>query len=288
MNKISLILTSQDRPDLLDRFINSLINQKTKYKIELIFINQGSYDPLAYIEIPNFINYQLIQSDRLPLSQARNLGLKNMSGDIVGFPDDDCWYDPNLLEKVFNFFDKNKSVDVLCTNVFDPERNMTYGNRPIGVQKRINFHNLFVLPISVGVFCRADALALVGCNFDESLGAGAALGSGEETELIARMLKNHLYVEYDGHIQVFHPVSDYQFDDQQKYYNYGLGFGYVNGCLCRDGRLSVAPHFLEMLARSAVGLVLNAHRRVRRGVYWGRMCGMLKGFISGMRRLHHD
>lgn len=284
MKKISLILTSQNRPDVLDRFINSLVNQKTKYKIELIFINQGSYDPFAYIKIPDFINFHLIKSDRLSLSKARNLGLKNVSGDIVGFPDDDCWYDENLLERVFNFFDKNKTIDVLCANVFDPDRNIIYGNRPIGVQKRVHFHNLFILPISVGIFCRVSALKLVGLNFDELLGVGAPIGSGEETELMMRFLDQKLQIEYDGDIQVFHPVSDYIESDYLKFYQYGFGFGYLNAKILRRGHFSVLLHFFEMLARSILGCILYVHKPSKRRVYWFRFCGILKGSAVGISR----
>src|SRR4051812_37561848 len=33
-------------------------------------------------------------------SRARNAGLERVTGDIVGFPDDDAWFDPSFFEKV--------------------------------------------------------------------------------------------------------------------------------------------------------------------------------------------
>lgn len=279
--KISLVLTSQDRVDALDRLIRSLLAQNIQIHIELIFINQGSYNPFASIEIPNFIDYKQIMSDRVSLSKARNLGVEIATGDIIGFPDDDCWYESGLLEKIIIFFEQYKDVDVLCTNVFDPDRNMAYGNRPVGIKKRINFHNLFILPISVGIFCRNNVLNLVGRNFDEALGAGTPFGSGEETELIVRFLEKKIHVEYDGNIQVFHPVSRYVEDDFLKFYRYGLGFGYLNAKVFLRGYFSVLPYFLEMLARSAIGLVFNINKPIARKVYWCRFCGILRGCAIG-------
>ena len=45
------------------------------------------------------------------LSHARNVGLKCIAGDVVAFPDDECWYPPELLERVAAFLDAHPNVD---------------------------------------------------------------------------------------------------------------------------------------------------------------------------------
>ena len=42
-------------------------------------------------------------SDR-GLSRARNRALSSLAGDVIGFPDDDCRYPPDLLERVARRF----------------------------------------------------------------------------------------------------------------------------------------------------------------------------------------
>lgn len=282
--KISLIVTAQDRIDDLKRFISSLLIQSFAGKIELIFVNQGLYQIETDFKLPCNINYLPIKIGYvIPLSQARNIGLKYATGEIVAFPDDDCWYGLHLLESVVEYFNINKEMDCICTNVYDPERDKTYGGRPVGVRKRIGFINLFKMPISVGIFIKLKSLDKIGRKFDESLGAGTLLGSGEETELISRLLLANLKVEYVGEIQVYHPVLEYSVTDSKKYYSYGLGFGYLNGKLVRFGHITVLWYYLEIIARSALGVIYNFRRSINRQIYWKRLQGAVKGFICGLR-----
>lgn len=52
------------------------------------------------------IPIKYIHSNIKGLSHARNIGLQKVTGDIVGFPDDDCWYDDTTLELVEKTFRK--------------------------------------------------------------------------------------------------------------------------------------------------------------------------------------
>lgn len=282
--KISLIMTSQDRKDDLDKFFLSLINQRINGTIELIFINQGTYNPAQNFTIPSFLTLRQIDiGHRIPLSKARNIGLQYVTGSIVAFPDDDCWYEPELLKKVTDFFCENPGVNCLCTNVFDPVSLKTYGNRPLGRTSRVSYINLFKLPTSAGIFCHAEALNLIGQCFDESLGAGTVIGSGEEIDLIARLLQAGMRIEYSGHIQVYHPVVEYVEADCLKYYHYGLGFGYLNGICLKGGHVTVMPYYGEMLMRSLLGTVMKMSSPVKRTLYWNRSKGIVKGLYYGMR-----
>lgn len=282
--KISLIVTAQDRIHDFKRFISSLLIQSFAGKIELIFVNQGSYQIESDFELPDTIDYLPINIGHvIPLSQARNIGLKHATGEIVAFPDDDCWYSPDLLESILKYFHENSDADCICVNVYDPERKKAYGGRPIGVRRRIGFNNLFKLPISVGIFAKIKALDTIGREFDESLGAGTFLGSGEETELISRLLLAKLKVEYVGKIQVYHPVLDYKETDCKKYYSYGLGFGYLNGKLIRFGHITLLWYLSEIIARSTLGVIFNLRMPLKRQLYWKRLQGIANGFICGLR-----
>ena len=45
------------------------------------------------------------------LSRARNVGLQELSADLVAFPDDDCTYPPGLLERVAERFRAERQLD---------------------------------------------------------------------------------------------------------------------------------------------------------------------------------
>jgi len=285
--KISLVLTGSDRHADLTRFYSSIgaAAESANVNIELIFVNQGQFDPPATINTLKTLSHIQLKHKKLPLSRARNIGLQHITGDVLGFPDDDCWYSSNVLQQVAHYFDEHPSTAAICTNVYDPVLQRSYGGRPVGTHIRVNYQNLFELPISVGIFVRRNAFEDAGFQFDEQLGAGTRLGSGEETDLIYRLLKCGALVEYVGSVQVFHPVPEYQETDIAKYYRYGLGFGYLNGRIVRDGEWSVLYHLGLVLMRSLGGALMNLHRSTSRRLYWNRLLGIVQGFVRGVRGL---
>ena len=109
MKTISLILPTLNNPQGLNLFLKSvyLVNTK-KVKIEIIIIDQSDSDEIYnvcnnYDKKGNpFIIYK--RSNVLGLSLNRNFGIQFATGDIVGFPDDDCTYYPDTLENILNCF----------------------------------------------------------------------------------------------------------------------------------------------------------------------------------------
>ena len=283
--KLSLVITAFDRCDDLRRFFSSIGDaiRFSPCNIQIIFVNQGFFEPLDEFEFLSQIEFLQIHTEKLPLSSARNLGLKYVSGDIIGFPDDDCWYPPTAIESIIRYFHYNPQISAICTNVYDPLLKKSYGNRPVNSSTNISFYNLFQLPISVGIFIRKDAFISAGLYFDSSLGAGTKLGSGEETDLIYRLLKLKLYIEYIGSIQIFHPVPLYESADIEKYYRYGLGFGFLNGRILHNREFRVIPHFLNVLFRSLGGFFVHLFSSTERNLYLRRFLGICRGFILGFK-----
>ena len=282
--KLSLILTGADRHDDTQRFFDSLLAQvNPSCAVEVVFINQGAFQPPITEMAACGIFCNEIRTGRLPLSKARNIGLAEASGDLIAFPDDDCWYSEQLLAQVMAHLERRPELDAICTNVYDPITQRAYGGRPTGLHCEVNFGNLFELPTSVGIFVRRKAFEAAGFYFDEALGAGTQFGSGEEIDLIYRLLKSGALVEYVGSIQVFHPVPEYQDTDVAKYYRYGLGFGYLNGRIVRGGELRVLRHFGFVFTRSLGGTLMNFHCSMRRRLYWNRLLGIFQGFVRGYR-----
>ncbi|GAB1482750.1 hypothetical protein MASR2M78_15660 [Treponema sp.] len=158
ISKISLILTSIDNSNKLNRFIDS-INQLLldNLILTIIFIDQGNNE-FEFEKIRKDIKLIYIKKYKMSLSKARNIGLRYIEeNNIIGFPDDDCWYPPDFfLDLLFYFADK--SADCICTNVWDPLQKKTYGNRPLTVNKKIDYYNIFYFPISVGIFLRSSLL----------------------------------------------------------------------------------------------------------------------------------
>lgn len=275
----SLLLTAFDRQSDLDRFASSVNRQTYGGTIEVVFVPQG---PARLILdcVPEKLVIRTVDAGcRLPISVARNLALSRATGEILAFPDDDCWYPEDLLESVSGYFAAHPDVACICTSVYDPIRRSGFGRRPQGVVRRITYRNLFRLPISVGIFIRRDAILSVGGAFSEELGAGANIGSGEETELIGRLLEKSYCVEYLGTLQVFHPVVPRGTTAVAgKHYAYAYGFGVLHGRFLRAGHPQVLWHLSEVVLRSCVGALLPGRGKT----YRERLMGIRDGLWQSM------
>ena len=107
--RFSLIMATRDRLEEIKRFLQSLAEQES-FDIELIVVDQNPDDRLVELLNAYRRQFSIVHLKQLSTgaSRARNQGLAHSSGDIVGFPDDDCAYPPCFLGKVSHFFQHEK------------------------------------------------------------------------------------------------------------------------------------------------------------------------------------
>lgn len=102
MPRFSLILATVGRTAELDRLFDSLAAQ-TCQDFEVILIDQN-VDGRLLTRIDRArllgLNVHVRQLSHPNLAAARNLGMELAQGDWVGFPDDDCWYEPDALSNL--------------------------------------------------------------------------------------------------------------------------------------------------------------------------------------------
>lgn len=100
MTRFSLIAPTFGRETEPARMLRSLAAQSCK-DFELLIIDQNSDD-----RVPRILDSlaERIRAERIVTSpglcRAINLGLKTATGEIVAFPDDDCWYPSDLLRNL--------------------------------------------------------------------------------------------------------------------------------------------------------------------------------------------
>jgi glycosyltransferase involved in cell wall biosynthesis len=123
MIKISVIIPTYNRANLLMRSINSVLNQTYK-DFELIVINDGSTDNTGEI-VENLrknderIIYIKIDNSGGP-AHPKNIGIKKAQGEYIAFLDDDDEWMPTKLEKQISLFEKTNKEDltiVSCDSV---------------------------------------------------------------------------------------------------------------------------------------------------------------------------
>lgn len=227
--KISLITSTVNRVDELNSLLASLRNQKYK-EFELILVDQNEDDRLSGLisEYSGELEIRRVKSER-GVSRGRNAGISMVSGDIVGFPDDDCFYDKNTLDAVVKRMSECAEIDGILGRSVDPEDNASswaHKKRPGPVTKR----NVWKCGGTATTFLRRRLVTGVG-NFDEriGLGAGTVWGGGADTEYLLRCLEGGSKLHYFPDLIVYHLNPSKVMDRAafQRAYTYGRGMGYV-------------------------------------------------------------
>jgi glycosyltransferase involved in cell wall biosynthesis len=188
------------------RFLESLVKQ-TFPAYELIIIDQNEDERLAPVDIKaKELNIPAvrIKEDIKNLAHARNIGIVKASGDIIGFPDDDCWYEPEVIQQVEECFRLNPDIDAISGLWLEaPAQNIASGIIP--PKELLDFRGARLN--SITLFVRRCALNEL-YGFDPRLGTGQWFGSAEETDLTFRLAIKGKQFYYEPKIKVHHPYFD--------------------------------------------------------------------------------
>jgi GT2 family glycosyltransferase len=202
---ISLILATVGRTDQLNRLFDSLAAQ-TFANFEVVVVDQNGDDRLLpHIERAKCLGIAVRHLKLTPpnLAAARNVGIDAASGEWIGFPDDDCWYDPELLGHVAaRFVRSDRPTGVVVRWVEQAEQPMQAAK--LTWERSAAFRDVPVS--SITLFCRRELFRKIG-GFDSRLGVGQWFGAGEETDFVLRALRSGALFTYEPAAEVHHAVS---------------------------------------------------------------------------------
>ena len=113
--KVSVVITTYRRADMLKRAVNSVLNQ-TYHNIEVIVVDDNdeksddrkNTQEIMKSYIDNLKVKYIKHKVNMNGAAARNTGIKHSTGEIVCFLDDDDWYMKSKVEKQLDFLTKNK------------------------------------------------------------------------------------------------------------------------------------------------------------------------------------
>lgn len=125
MKKVSIIIPVYNSEQYLNRCIESLLNQSYS-NLEIIIVNDGSTDKsLSICEKykENDERIIIIDQDNKGVGEARNTGLKNVTGDYIMWLDSDDYIEKNHIEAfVSNIEEDNYDVAVSLERVNIPKK----------------------------------------------------------------------------------------------------------------------------------------------------------------------
>jgi len=185
---VSVIIPTYNRPTLLRRALESVVNQSYK-NLEIIIINDGGDESSRDIT-------QSFKDDRITYlshgsnkggSAARNTGIRNTKGEYIAFLDDDDQWIPSKIETQLNKMAKTDPDVGFCfsavTNVYENREEDTWV--PEGIDDYFDLAlERFNGFLNVTLFVKKAVLEDVG-GFDENL------PSHQEVDLVLKMARKY-------------------------------------------------------------------------------------------------
>lgn len=209
--QISVLVCTRNRPDHIGKCVRSIL-QSPMQDIEVLVIDQSDGDGTAQAVLA--IGDPRLRYLRTPtrgLSRARNIGIEASRAPIILFTDDDCYAEPDWVQRIVDEFQRDPRRDAVYGRV------MAYGKGGDGQTCPTIMESM--TPREVQGLDRERIQGAVGHGnnmafrrrcfeqhglFLEWLGAGTPMTGGEDTDFSFRMLRAGARIYYSPEPVVHH------------------------------------------------------------------------------------
>ena len=307
---ITVAICSKDRWDWVERLLDSLAPLRVQGAFEVVVIDNASTDPRMreVCAARDWVRY--VHEPLVGLDFARNRAIREASGEVVAFLDDDVVVDRDWLRGLRRVWAENPDAGcvtglvlpmVLKTEaqiLFEEGGGFRRGFRPIRYGPERFGDPLF--PCGAGRFGaganmslrRALVLRLGG--FDEALDTGRPLPGGGDLDIFYRVLRAGAPLVYEPQVAVYHEHRRDMAVLRRQYYTWGVGFmAFVRKSM--DADPAMKGQFRSMILwwlRYQAGRL--ARRLLRRGPIparmilgeiWGGVIGFFGEYDRSRRRI---
>jgi len=181
---VSVILLTKNSASTIQKSIESVFKQ-TRQPNEVMVVDGNSSD--GTLDLVKKYPVKLVSELGLGFGHARNLGVKNASGDIVFFIDSDCYAEPDWIEKTMPHFDSNPEVAAVTgrTNLWNSESAVARFLACVGGRTDMPKQRRYMkIAPTMNLALRREVVDEVG-GFDETL------IRCEDTDLTYKISKSH-------------------------------------------------------------------------------------------------
>ena len=230
---ISVVIPTRNRGERVRRAVESVLRNES-IDFELLLVDQST-DARTETAVQPYVadgRFRYIRSKDVGTGRARQLGLDHARAALVAMTDDDCTVPADWLATISVVFDAHPQVGLLFCNVdadvHDPTAGLvpTY-HRDADRVIRSLAQNVGKFGIGAGMAMRRDAVLAIG-GFDTQMGPGSLFRSGEELDLMLRMLIQGHWVYDLAQVAVVHDGfrtwAEYQALAQRDWYATGAAF----------------------------------------------------------------
>ncbi len=271
MPRISAVICTRNRPDLIGSAVASVL-ANTYEDFELLVVDQSD-DGRTRDEVERLMaghpNLRYLHTSTPGLSRAYNIGVRETSGAIIAFTDDDCVAPPDWIEQIARAFAGEPEAELLYGQVLLPAALATATARgegtvptlPIERRRRLSRRDGFMIyGMGANFAARRRLFERIG-GFDELLGGGGPLRSSQDFDLQYRAYVAGTVVLLCPEVRVDH----YGFRSADQWpatlRAYGIGDGAFYWKHVRCGDLFALSLLLRRTGRLAIREALNGIRR---------------------------
>jgi cellulose synthase/poly-beta-1,6-N-acetylglucosamine synthase-like glycosyltransferase len=280
----TVVLCSRDRPDQLAAALPG-VRAALGPEDRAVVVDSASSTP-ATREVAEAAGFEVVRAHRPGLSHARNVGVAHAATPVVAFTDDDCSPDPGWLDAIGAHF-ADPAVGFVTgrvgstaeggsgNSVLDraaPERYRAPRD-PAGIGHGAN------------MAFRVRALEQAGA-FDEQLGAGGPLRSGEDADMLYRVLAAGWHGVYEPGALVTHDQWRDAKATLRLRHGYGLGNGAYRAKILRGAgrrglRLILRPVLRDSVESLYWAVRARSPERIARELAW--TSGFCIGLVRALR-----
>jgi glycosyltransferase involved in cell wall biosynthesis len=192
---VSAIMCTRNRPDLIGQAVLSVLANSYP-TFDLVVVDQSDDDRTGSVVrglMADHPNLRYVHSTTPGLSRAYNTGIRESSGSILAFTDDDCVAPPDWISVIVEAFNQNPDGELLYGQV-------QRASALIGVDgecpellftraEKLGAHHGFrVYGMGANFAARRSIFERVG-GFDEILGGGGPLKSSQDYDFQYRVFR---------------------------------------------------------------------------------------------------
>jgi len=317
---LTIVICTKDRPEGVERLLRSLREQMAALPegsagYEILIVDNAPSDERTRELAAHYPEVRYAREPRPGLNFARNRALREASGEVLAFLDDDVIVDQYWSIGLARAWAENRDAAAFTGQVLpmelETEAQVIFEMRG-GFRRgfdRVRYGPVLpgnpLYPGGAGIFgaganmaFRAAVLKQLG-GFDEALDTGAAVPGGGDLDIFYRIIRAGYPLVYEPRFLVFH---QHRRDMRSLFVQYrrswGLGFMcYVSKCLKNDPERRV--NLIRLILWWFVNLLLYFQRHLRRklqgrrhfppslflGELWGGAIGLLGGYSRSRRRV---
>jgi len=220
---ITVVVCSRNRAEQLAEALPAVVANLGSSD-RLIVVDSASRED-GYEDLAKRSGAQYVRVDRPGLSRARNAGIRAASTSVIAFTDDDCRPKAGWLDAIRAHFRQTQVAFVtgptFSSSADGPQASTLERADVVRYDAPADPHGM---GHGANMAFRRAALVELGL-FDEALGAGASLRSGEDADMLYRCLEAGWHGVYEPSAALVHE----QWRDRAEYlklrWGYGLGTG---------------------------------------------------------------